>query len=77
MKVEHIVWEDWNWIDQAAAGILELKIYWHGGGADTVVMEGTYNNNGRGSFTNQFVTIDENTQGVSGISLCRVGTIAE
>lgn len=77
MKIEHIVWENCNWTDKKVSGILEIEVYWHGGGTDTVIMEGTYINNGRGSFTNHFVSIDENTTGLSGISLRRIGTIVE
>ena len=77
MKVEHIVWEDWNYTDKKVSGILELEVYWHGGGTDTITMEGTYTNDGRGKFINTFVTIDEDTMGVSGVSLRRIGTIVE
>lgn len=77
MKIEHIVWEDWNYTDKKVHGILEIEVYWHGGGTDIVIMEGTFISDGRGSFTNQFVSINEDTMGVSGISLRRIGTIAE
>ena len=76
MNVEHIIWEDWNWTDKNVTGILELEVYWHGGGTDIIIMEGTYVNNGRGKFVNTFVTIDEDTTGVSGITLRRIGKIA-
>lgn len=76
MKVEHIIWEDYSY-DPSVSGILELEIYWHGGGTDLIIMQGTYTSLGRGSFKNTFVTIDENTMGVSGISLRRVGHLAE
>lgn len=46
-----------------------------GGGTDIIIMEGTYVNNGRGKFVNSFVTIDEDTMGVSGITLRRIGRI--
>lgn len=75
MEIEHIVWEDWNYTDKNLTGILELEIYWHGGGTDITIMQGTYTHNGRGKFTNSFVTIDGDTMGVSGVSLRRVGTI--
>ena len=76
MKVEHIVWEDWNYTDKHVYGILEIEIYWHGGGTDTLVMQGTYTNRGgRGMFANSFIAIDEDTEGVSGVSLRRIGTI--
>lgn len=76
MKVEHIVWEEWNYTDKNVYGILEIEVYWHGGGTDTVIMQGTYVNiGGRGMFTNAFITVDENTEGVSGVSLRRIGTI--
>ena len=77
MKIEHIIWEDWNYIDKNVFGILELEIHYHGGGTDRTIMQGTYVGRRRGMFANQFVTIDENTMGVSGISLLRIGTIAE
>jgi hypothetical protein len=75
MKVEHIIWEDWNWTDKNVYGILELEVYWHGGGSSIIIMEGTYVNNGRGKFVNSFVAIDEDTEGVSGITLRRIGRI--
>lgn len=75
MKVEHIVWEDWNRSDKHVYGILEIDIHWHGGGTDTLIMQGSYVNNGRGKFVNSFMAIDENTEGVSGVSLRRIGTI--
>jgi hypothetical protein len=75
MEIEHIVWEDWNYTDKNIHGILELEIYWHGGGTDIIIMQGTYTHNGRGKFANSFVTIDGDTMGVSGVSLRRVGTI--
>lgn len=75
MNVEHIIWEDWNWTDKNVTGILELEVYWHGGGTDIIIMEGTYVNNDRGKFVNSFVTIDEDTEGVSGITLRRIGQI--
>lgn len=78
MKVEHIVWEEWNYTDKNVYGILEIDVHWHGGGTDTLIMQGTYTNRGgRGVFANSFMSIDENTMGVSGISLRRVGTIVE
>jgi hypothetical protein len=77
MQVEHIIWEDWNYTDKNVFGILELDIHWHGGGTDRVIMQGTYTATGRGMFTNQFVTIDDDTMGVSGVSLLRYGYIAE
>lgn len=76
MKVEHIIWEDYSY-EPKVSGILELEIYWHGGGTDIFIMQGTYYSLGLGSFKNTFVTIDENTMGVSGISLRRVGYLAE
>lgn len=76
MKVEHIIWEDYSY-DPSVSGILELEIYWHGGDKDIFIMQGTYYSLGRGSFKNTFVTIDENTMGVSGISLLRIGHLAE
>jgi len=75
MQVEHIVWEEWNYTDKNVFGILELDIHWHGGGTDRVIMQGTYTAIGRGMFTNQFVTVDEDTMGVSGVTLKRIGTI--
>jgi hypothetical protein len=75
MQVEHIVWEDWNYTDKNVFGILELDIHWHGVGTYRVVMQGTYTATGRGMFTNQFVTVDEDTMGVSGVTLKRIGTI--
>jgi hypothetical protein len=77
MKIEHIIWEEWNYTDKKVFGILELDIHYHGGGTDRVIMQGTYINMGRGMFANQFVTIDEDTMGVSNVSLLRIGTIAE
>lgn len=76
MKVEHIIWEDYSH-DPKVSGILELEIYWHGGGTDIFIMQGTYTSLGRGCFKNTFVTIDESVMGVSGISLRRVGHLAE
>lgn len=76
MKVEHIVWEDWNYTDKNVYGILELDVHWHGGGTDTIIMQGTYvNRGGRGMFANSFMAIDEDTMGVSGITLRRIGQI--
>ena len=75
MNVEHIVWEDWNWTDKNLNGILEIEVHWHGGGTDVIIMQGTYINNGRGKFINSFITISEDTMGVSGITLRRIGTI--
>ena len=76
MKIEHIVWED-SCHDDVSKGILEIEVYWHGGGTTVILMQGTYVNNGRGSFSNEFVTIDYNTMGVSGVGLRRVGKIVE
>lgn len=76
MKVEHIIWEDYSYEDKVS-GILELEIYWHGGGTNLIIMQGTYTSLGRGCFKNTFVTIDENTISVSGVSLRRVGHLAE
>jgi hypothetical protein len=75
MQIEHIVWEDWNYTDKKLTGILDIEVYWHGGGTDTVIMQGTYTHDGRGKFANSFVTISEDTMGVSGVSLRRIGTI--
>jgi len=76
VQIEHIVWEDWNYDDKKVSGILELEVYWHGGGTDIVIMEGTYTHDGRGKFVNSFVTIDEDTMGFSGMTLRRIGQIA-
>jgi hypothetical protein len=74
MKIEHIVWEDsYDYTADKIYGLLEIKIYWHGGGSDTLIAQGTYHKEGR--FENRLIRIDEDTMGVSGISLVRVGTI--
>lgn len=78
MEVEHIVWQDWNYTDKKVVGILELQIYHHGeSDSDIVIMEGTFIAEGRGKFVNSYVTIDENTMGISGVSLRRVGEIID
>ena len=75
MNIEHIVWKNWNWSDKDVTGILEISAHRHGGGSDAIIMEGTYNGNFRGKFSNRILTIDEDTMGVSGITLLRVGEI--
>jgi hypothetical protein len=78
MKIEHIVWEDWNYTDKKVFGILEIEVHWHGGGTDKFIMEGTYSNKDRGLFTNRIMgTLSSDTEGVSNVSLLRIGTIAE
>lgn len=76
MKIEHIVWEDsYDYTaDNRIYGLLEIKIYYHDGGSNTLIMQGSYHKEGR--FENRLVgRIDEDAMGVSSISLIRVGTI--
>jgi hypothetical protein len=79
MKIEHIVWEDsYDYTAERIHGLLEIEVYWHGGGTDRIVAEGTFHTKGRGRFENRVLgTVSEDTQGVSGVSLRRVGTIVE
>lgn len=76
MKIEHIVWEDsYDYTADRIYGILEIKIHWHDGGSDTLIMEGIYHK--EGIFENRLLKgrLDADSMGVSGISLVRVGTI--
>jgi len=77
MEVQHIVWQDWNCEDRKVVGILELEIFHHGSDSDIVIMEGTFIADGHGKFMNSYVTIDENTIGISGVSLRRIGQIID
>ena len=79
MKVEHIVWEDsYDYTADRIYGLLEIEVYWHGGGSDCVIAEGTFYTKGRGRFENRILgTVSEDTMGVSGVSLRRVGTRVE
>lgn len=79
MKIEHIVWEDsYDYTAERIHGLLEIEVYWHGGGTDRVIAEGTFYTKGRGRFENRILgTVSEDTVGVSGVSLRRVGTIVE
>ena len=77
MKVEHIIWEDYSY-EPNVSGILEIEVYWHGGGTTVIIMQGTYVTKGRGSFSNEFVTIDDlHTMGASGVGLRRVGRLSD
>lgn len=78
MKVEHIIWEDYSGYD-TVSGILDICVYWHGGGSDNLIMEGTFHGDAdRGACTNHLMgRFDADTMGVSGIILQRVGRIAE
>ncbi len=76
MQVEHIIWEDHSYDDTVVTGLLDIEIYWHGGGTDRFIAEGTYTDLGRGIFQNRLLgQISEDTTGVSGIRLVRVGRI--
>lgn len=79
MKIEHIVWEDsYDYTADKVSGLLEIEVYWHGGGTDRIIAEGVFFTKGRGKFQHPVLgKIDEDTQGVSGVSLRRVGTIVE
>ncbi len=81
MKIEHIIWKDFNYYlsDKTVSGLLEIEVVWHGGGSDTFVAEGIYTDTGRGEFVNRLigVCINEETMGVSGVHCLRVGEIVE
>ena len=78
MKVEHIIWEDYHGADAVVSGLLDIEIHWHGGGTDRFIAEGTYTDKGRGIYQNYLLgQISEDTMGVSGVSLRRVGHLAE
>lgn len=79
MKIEHIVWEDsYDYTADKVSGLLEIEVIWHGGGTDRIIAEGTFFTKGRGQFKNGVLgTVDEDTMGVSGVHLRRVGTIVE
>ena len=79
MKIEHIVWEDsYDYTAERICGLLEIEVYWHGGGSDCIIAEGTFYTKGRGRFENRILgTVSEDTMGVSGVSLRRVGTRVE
>ncbi len=76
MKIEHIIWEDYDW-DETVSGILEIEIIWHGGGSDKLIAQGTYTSKGRGEFINNLVGIkvNEDTMGVAGVNCLRIGEI--
>ena len=76
MKVEHIVWQDYNHGD--VKGILELNIAWHGSDSTICIMEGTYFEKNR-CFQNFAlgIKIDGDTLGVSGVSVNRVGQLVD
>lgn len=77
MKVQHIVWEEHD--DRSCVfGLCEIEIFYHGGGSDTFICEGRYDDeHGKRIFTSKFGShrISEDTEGVSGIRLIRKGTI--
>jgi hypothetical protein len=76
MKIELIVWEDsYDYTAERIYGLLEIEVYWHGGGSDCIIAEGTFYTKGRGRFENRILgTVSEDTMGVSGVILRRVGT---
>ena len=79
-EVEHIVWEDriYKDVGEKIYGLCEIELIWHGGGSDRYIAQGTYEFTDRGRFTHSHglgMTIDENTMGLAGVNLIRVGTI--
>ncbi len=78
MIVGHIIWEDYRGAEPVVSGLLDIEIHWHGGATDRFIAEGTYTDKGRGVYQNYLLgQINEDTMGVSGVSLRRVGTIVE
>lgn len=83
MKIEHIIWKDYYGSESVVEGLLEIEVYWHGGGKDTFIAEGTYNSGVddrtfKSRFKNSILgEVSEDTMGVSGIMLLRVGRIVE
>lgn len=78
MKIQHIIWDDSVKFDPKVTGICEIEIYYHGGGSNTILVEGTYEIiNGKGKFTNRDlgISVGEDTTGVSDVFLVRVGNI--
>jgi hypothetical protein len=74
-EIEHIVWEtSYDYTAEVIRGLLEIRVYWHGGGTDTFIAEGSFYKEGK--FAHRVLgTIDEATPGVSGVALIRVGNI--
>ncbi len=71
MEVEHIVW-DRAPHEGRISGILELEVFWHGGGEDVVVIQGTFDiEKGTLRVLHQEITFP----GSSGILVKRVGRI--
>ncbi len=71
MEVEHIVWERAPNSGQIS-GILEVKVYWHGGGKDILVIQGTFDVE---TETLRVLRQEMTFAGASGIFVERVGRI--
>lgn len=80
-NVEHIVWEDriYKDVGEKVYGLCEIELIWHGSGSDHHIVQGTYEFTANGRFTNHAlgIKLDENTVGLAGVNLIRVGTIVE
>lgn len=76
--IEHILWDDTIHEDKLH-GILDLTIYYHGGGHEHIIVEGTYVYQRyplRNYVDTKFGKFNEDDMcGVSGIHLNRVGEI--
>lgn len=76
--VDHIIWEIAPY-DGRVSGLLEITVYWHGGGHDHMIIQGTYEYGSypvRDSITTPFGKITpDDIIGASGFSLHRVGEI--
>jgi hypothetical protein len=77
-KVQHIVWESAPH-DGSVTGLLKVRVFYHGGGSDVVISDGTFTHGDH--YVNTFKTItgeiSDHTSGVSGISVEAVGYITD
>ena len=72
--VQHVLWEDAPH-DDVVRGLLKIEIYFHGGGTNRLIIEGSHNEKTGETFLSGFYTPLDFGPGVSGVSVRAVGRI--
>lgn len=79
MRIEHIIWEGAGHAGKET-GILEIEVFYHGGGEQRLIVSGTFDHDKANTGTpNEAVTTPaaklDFGAGVAGVHLLRVGTL--